>query len=71
MVFVQACLKGKVPGNIKNTTEMTGEHHVSHVEKGFLFRLQNLPQEPTNSERKLVFGDWHPSANTDHPTHFL
>ena len=34
MVFVQACLKGKVPGNIKNTTEITGEHHVSHVEKG-------------------------------------
>ncbi len=28
-------------------------------------------QEPTNSERKLVFGDLHPSANTDHPTLFL
>ena len=28
-------------------------------------------QEPTNSERKLVCGDWHPSENTDHPTHFL
>ncbi len=27
-------------------------------------------QEPTNSERKLVCGDWHPSENTDHPTHF-
>ena len=36
--FLQACLKEKVPGNIKNTTEITGEHHVSHVEKGFLFR---------------------------------
>ncbi len=28
-------------------------------------------QEPTNSERKLVCGDWHPSENTEHPTHFL
>ncbi len=28
---------------VKNTTEITEEHHVSHVEKGFLFRLQNLP----------------------------
>ncbi len=23
-ISVQACLKGKVPGNIKNTTEITG-----------------------------------------------
>ena len=28
-------------------------------------------QEPTNSELKLVCGDWHPSENTGHPTHFL
>ncbi len=24
-------------------------------------------QEPTNSERELVCGDWHSSKNTDHP----
>ena len=28
-------------------------------------------QEPTDSERELVCGDWHPSGNTNHPIHFL
>ncbi len=26
-------------------------------------------QEPTNSERKLVCGDWHPSENTENGFH--
>ena len=26
--------------------------------------------EPTNSERNLVCGNWHPSENTGHPTYF-
>ncbi len=30
-------------------------------------------QEPTNSKRELVCGDWYPSGNTstNHPIHFL
>ena len=36
-----------------------------------LYTHPSPDQESTNSERKLVCGDWHPSENTDHPTYFL
>ncbi len=49
-----------------------------HFHSYFVYRVVTLEsktshpspnQEPINSERKLVCGDWHPSENTDHPTH--